>query len=125
MADVFSDIFSSNVLKKLVAEELNVKTNAFSVNAHIIPETNLLIVQVTGEDPQIVHRAIGEVLEHCTEVSEYVFSNAVLDILQSPTVVASSSSFSASTSWISGTSCCLNLYMLLPLYPMEPSPFGG
>ena len=96
MADVFSDIFSSNVLRKLVAEELNVKTNAFSVNANIIPETNLLIVQVTGEDPKIVHRAIGEVLEHCTEVSEYVFSNAVLDILQSPTVVASSSSFSAS-----------------------------
>lgn len=96
MADVFDDIFSSNILGKLVAEELNVGTNTFSVNAHIIPETNLLIVQVTGEDPRIVHRAIGEVLEHCTEVSEYVFSNAVLDVLQSPTVVASYSSFSSS-----------------------------
>jgi capsular exopolysaccharide synthesis family protein len=96
MADVFSDIFSSNVLRKLVAEELDVKTSSFSINANIIPETNLLIVQVTGEDPRIVHLAIGEVLEHCTEVSEYVFSNAVLDILQSPTVVASSSGFSAS-----------------------------
>jgi capsular polysaccharide biosynthesis protein len=84
MADVFSDIFSSNVLRKLVAEELDVKTSSFSINANIIPETNLLIVQVTGEDPRIVHLAIGEVLEHCTEVSEYVFSNAVLDILQSP-----------------------------------------
>lgn len=96
MADVFSDIFSSNVLRKLVAEELDVKTSSFSINANIIPETNLLIIQVTGEDPRIVHLAIGEVLEHCTEVSEYVFSNAVLDILQSPTVVASSSGFSAS-----------------------------
>lgn len=96
MADVFSDIFSSNVLRKLVAKELGVNTNTFSVNAHIIPETNLMIVQVTGEDPKIVHMAMGEVLEHCTEVSEYVFSNAVLDVLQSPTVVASFSSFSAS-----------------------------
>ena len=96
MAEVFSDIFSSNVLRKLVAEELNVKTNTFSVKAHIIPETNLMIVQVTGEDPKIVHQAIGEVLKHCTEVSEYVFSNAVLDVLQSPTVVVKYSSFSLS-----------------------------
>lgn len=96
MADVFSDIFSSNVLRKLVAEELNLNTTEFSVNAHIIPETNLLIVQVKGEDPKVVHRAIRGVLEHCTEVSDYVFSNAVLDILQSPTAVASSSGASAS-----------------------------
>ena len=96
MAEVFSDIFSSNVLKKLVAEELNVKTNSFSVKAYIVPETNLMIVQVTGEDPRIVHLAIIEVLEHCTEVSEYVFSNAVLDVLQNPTVVAISSGTSLS-----------------------------
>ena len=96
MAEVFGDIFSSNVLKKLVAEELNVKTNSFSVEAYIIPETNLMIVQVTSEDPRIVHLAIGEVLEHCTEVSEYVFSNAVLDVLQSQSVVSRYSTFSLS-----------------------------
>lgn len=96
MAEVFSDIFSSNVLRKLVAEELDVKTNTFSVQAHIIPETNLMIVQVTGEDPKIVYQAIDGVLEHCTEVSEYVFSNAVLDVLQNPTVVSKYSTFSLS-----------------------------
>ena len=87
MAGVFSDIFSSSVLRKQVAKELNISTSAFSVQASIIPETNLLIVQVTGSDPQIVHQAIGKVLENCTEVSEYVFNNAVLDILQRPTVI--------------------------------------
>ena len=64
MADVFDDIFSSNVLRKLVAKELNVSATSFSVQASIIPETNLLIVQVTGEDPRIVHQAIGEVLDN-------------------------------------------------------------
>lgn len=87
MADVFSDIFSSSILRKLVAEELHVDAASFRVQAHVIPETNLLIVQVSGENPRIVHLAIGEVLEHCTDVSEYVFSNAVLDILQPPSVV--------------------------------------
>ena len=86
MASVFSDIFSSNVLRNLVAKELNVEASAFSVKANVVPETNLLVVQVSGENPRIVHQAIGEVLDHCTEVSEYVFSNAVLDVLQRPTV---------------------------------------
>lgn len=96
MASVFSDIFSSNVLRTLVAKELNVATSEFSIQANIIPETNLLIVQVSGENPRIVHQAIGEVLEHCTDVSEYVFSNAVLDVLQRPTVALNSSnSFSS------------------------------
>lgn len=96
MAQVFSDIFSSNVLRELVAKELNVAAGTFSVQANIIPETNLLIVQVSGDNPRIVHQAIGEVLDHCTEVSEYVFSNAVLDVLQRPTVTVNpSNSFSS------------------------------
>lgn len=96
MAQVFSDIFSSDVLRELVAKELNVETDTFAVQANIIPETNLLIVQVSGTDPKIVHQAISSVLTHCTEVSEYVFSNAVLDVLQQPTVVRSTSSAFAS-----------------------------
>ena len=96
MAQVFSDIFSSNVLRELVAKELNVEAGAFSVQANIIPETNLLIVQVSGDNPKIVHQAIGGVLEHCTEMSDYVFSNAVLDVLQRPTVVRNVSNSFAS-----------------------------
>ena len=86
MAEVFSDIFSSNVLKELVAEELNVSMKDFSVKANIIPETNLLVIEVSGEKPKVVYMAINEAIKHYSEVSEYVFSNAVLEILQSPKV---------------------------------------
>lgn len=86
MAKVFSDIFSSSVLKELVAKELGVGVDAFSVRADIIPETNLLVVSVSGDNPKIVYLAINETIEHYAEVSEYVFSNAVLDVLQSPEV---------------------------------------
>ena len=88
MADVFSDIFSSNVLKELVAEKLDIEMNRFSISASIIPETNLLVVEVSGDQPKIVYQAINEAIAHYAEVSEYVFSNAVLDVLQSPKVNA-------------------------------------
>lgn len=87
MASVFSDIFSSNVLRELVAEELGVSAGSFSIRANIIPETNLMVVRVSGNNPRTVHLAIGAALEHSAEVSEYVFDNAVLDVLQQPSVI--------------------------------------
>lgn len=99
MASVFSDIFSSNVLRELVAEELGASAGSFSIRANITPETNLMVVQVSGDNPRTVHLAIGEALEHCAEVSEDVFSNAVLDVLQQPSVIRSASNSFASGSY--------------------------
>lgn len=86
MAQVFSDIFSSNILKNMIAEEIGAKADDFRVSATIIPETNLLIVKSEGENPKIVYQALRESIEHYSEVSDYVFSNAVLDLLQSPEI---------------------------------------
>lgn len=86
MAEVFSNVFSSNVLKKRIVEELHLQGAEFVISAQTIPETNLLVLTVTGKQPQVVYQAICGAIDHYAGVSEYVFSNAVLDVMETPEV---------------------------------------
>lgn len=86
MAEVFSNVFSSNVLKKRIVEELQLQGAEFVISAQTIPETNLLVLTVSGKQPQVVYQVICGAIDHYADVSEYVFSNAVLDIMETPEV---------------------------------------
>lgn len=86
MAEVFSNVFSSNVLKKRIVEELHLQGAEFAISAQTIPETNLLVLTVTGKKPQVVYQVICGAIDNYADVSEYVFSNAVLDVMETPEV---------------------------------------
>lgn len=86
MATVFSNVFSSNILKKRIVEELELHNTNFAIRAQTIPETNLLVLSVTGKQPQVVYQAICGAIKHYADVSEYVFNNAVLDVMEYPEV---------------------------------------
>lgn len=86
MAEVFSNVFSSSVLKKRIVEKLDLQGAEFAISAQTIPETNLLVLSVTGKQPQVVYQAICGAIDHYANVSEYVFSNAVLDVMETPEV---------------------------------------
>ena len=86
MADVFSNVFSSSVLKKRIVEELELEDTDFVIKAQTIPETNLLVLYVTGKQPQIVYQAIYGAIKYYADVSEYVFKNAVLEVMESPSI---------------------------------------
>ena len=86
MAEVFSNVFSSTVLKKRIVEELDLQGEKFAISAKTIPETNLLVLSVTGNQPKVVYQAICGAIDHYADVSEYVFSNAVLDVMERPEV---------------------------------------
>lgn len=86
MASVFQDVFQSNILEKKVQEDLGNSNLNISISAEVIPETNLLLLNVIGENPREVYQAMKSVLKKYPEVSEYLFSNAVLEVLQSPQV---------------------------------------
>lgn len=86
MANVFRDVFSSNVLKKLVQEHIDEELGEFTISSNVISETNLLMIQVTADTPRAAYLILCAVIEYHPEVSEYVFDNAVLDVLESPRV---------------------------------------
>ena len=86
MAEVFSTVFSSTILKKRIVEEMDLQGEEFTISAQTIPETNLLVLSVTGKQPKVVYQAICGAIDHYADVSEYVFSNAVLDVMETPEV---------------------------------------
>lgn len=86
MAGVFSNVFGSNVLKKKIVEEYDLQGEKFEISAQTIPETNLLMISAKGNKPQVAYQAICGAIEYYAEVSEYVFSNAVLDVMENPEV---------------------------------------
>ena len=49
LAEVFQTVLDSDVLKKLVAEQLEMDSFDGTVNVSIVPETNLLSVSVTAD----------------------------------------------------------------------------
>ena len=86
MAEVFKEVFSSDVLKRLVREELGDPDLAVNITAEVEVGTNILRLYVTGDDPIRTHQIMGAVLSCYDEVSDYMFGGVVLDTIKSPKV---------------------------------------
>lgn len=88
MAGVIGEVFASNVLRQEIQEELDEPLVDTEIQANVIEETNLLTVQVTAPTPKMAHQVLGLAIANYENVSDYLFSNASLHVLQQPTVPA-------------------------------------
>ena len=86
MADSFSEVFGSYVLRSLIAEDLGRTDIEGEISCSIIEETNLIVLRVTSSDPRQAYLIIRSALENYDTVSDYLFSNATLRILEEPSV---------------------------------------
>lgn len=85
-AQKFSVILENNILKKKVAEELNMSSFTAKMSASVIPESNLMILSVTADSPQRAFEVLKSVLRNYPEVSNYVLPSLVLETLQQPEI---------------------------------------
>ena len=86
MAEVFKEVFGSDVLKRLVKEDLQDQSIPVSVSAQVQEGTNILCVTATSDTPAKAHAVMQSVLENYAEVSSYLFGGVVLDAIRSPQV---------------------------------------
>lgn len=86
MAGVFSEVFDSSVLRAKIAEDLGQDSIEGTITSTVIEETNLVILSVTSSTPRQTYLIIQSALENYGTVSDYLFSNAVLRIVQQPSV---------------------------------------
>ena len=61
------------------------------ISSSIIEETNLIVLDVTSVNPRQAYLIIQSAIENYDTVSDYLFSNAVLKMVQEPTVPVSPS----------------------------------
>ena len=86
MAGVFKEVFSSDVLARLIKEDLQDPELSFTVKASVATGTNILCVSVQADSPETAHMVIQSVLRNYRRVSGYLFGSVVLDVLKNPQI---------------------------------------
>ena len=86
MAEVFKEVFSSDVLKRIVREDLNDKSLAVNITATVEEGTNILRLSTKADTPIKAHQVMQSVLRNYPQVSTYMFGSVVLDTIKSPHV---------------------------------------
>lgn len=86
MAKTFEKILQSNVMKKIVSENLGTDIGEADIQAKVIEETNLLVLTVKDRSPKKVIDLIRTIMEHYTEVSYYTVGDAVMNVLEEPRI---------------------------------------
>lgn len=84
MAVIFTKVFRQQSMKKLAAENLGMDTFDGTISAEVTGTTNLLNVSVKSDDPELSFRLLSSVLEVYPEISDAVFTDAVIDVISNP-----------------------------------------
>lgn len=84
LTDTFQSVMDSQILKKKVAESLEMDTFPGTVEIAVVPETNLLTVSVTSDSSDISFKLLDSMLENYQEVSKNVLGEVVLEVFEEP-----------------------------------------
>ena len=86
LAQSFSQVLKSDVMRKRVAEDLGVSSIDGEIAATVIPETNLLELRVTSDTQRMAYRITRSILSRYNELTGAALNNISLEILRQPYV---------------------------------------
>lgn len=89
LASVLTGLLNSSVLQEVVLEELGMSDLHCEISAALIPETNLLTLQVTDASPATAYRVICALIDHHETVTRDVVGDIVVEVLKLPQVPTS------------------------------------
>ncbi|MFR8317346.1 MAG: Wzz/FepE/Etk N-terminal domain-containing protein [Catenibacillus sp.] len=86
MAEVFAQVFESEVLLRKVKEDLGTDGVSVKITATQISETNLLELKAVDSNPEQAQKILESALKNYESVSEYLFSNGSIVVVVNPTM---------------------------------------
>ena len=84
MATIFTNVFQQNSMKKLAAENLGMDSFDGTLTASVTGTTNLMNISVNSKNPELSFRLLSSVIEVYPNISDTVFSDAVIDVILNP-----------------------------------------
>ncbi len=91
MATIFTEVFKQPSLKKLAAENLGYSGFNGTITAEVNGSTNIMNISVKSDNPETAFKLLTSVLQVYPKVSEFVFTDAVIDVLSAPRMPVSPS----------------------------------
>ncbi len=113
MASIFTEVFTQATVKKMAAENIGLDSFKGTISAAVNGETNLLVLTVTANSPELAYKLLDSILEVYPSVSEAVFSNAAIDVLVQPEMPEKPSSTITSSLRNKVTICAVLLQIFL------------
>lgn len=89
MAQTFTGVLQSDVLKERVMNDLGTDEFNASVNASVVSETNILVLTVTDDSPQNAFNVIRAIINDYPSLIQWASSSMVMNILKEPEVPTS------------------------------------
>lgn len=93
MATIFTKVFTQSSMKKMAAENIGLEQFKGTISASVLGSTNMMNLSVSASDPELAYHLLTSVLEVYPNISESVFSNAVIDIMTAPQLPTGPSNF--------------------------------
>ena len=84
MAESFTEVFKQSTMKQYAADYLGMGRFEGSVSSSVLDNTNIFTVSVTSSSPEMSYRELCAILEVYPQISEFVFSDSVIEIMRSP-----------------------------------------
>ena len=81
MATIFSEVFVQPSMKEKAAEHLEKNKFQGTLEASVLTNTNIITLSVTADDPETAYQELRAVLTVYPQISDSIFSNAVLDVV--------------------------------------------
>ena len=91
LAQQFTEILGSNVLKKKVAQDIGVNSLDVETSVDLVPETNLITLSDKAKTAAESYRVLRSVMENYNTVSDYAIKNVIIETIQQPSVAMSPS----------------------------------
>lgn len=86
LASVFSELINSSLFRSKVLEASGMSYFNGTIQASVIPDTNLLTMTVSSSDPRSAFMMSKGIIEHHELITSSALGNVVLEVLQSPVV---------------------------------------
>lgn len=86
VASVFEELLNSSLLRGTIMQESGIESFDGTLQAQVIGGTNLLSVNVSGQDPRSVFLMAQAIVDHHEVVTYQVIDNVSLELLRSPSV---------------------------------------
>lgn len=86
MAKTFKKILESSIMNKTICGVMGVDEIDAQIDAKVVEGTNLLVLSVTADTPKDSIDIIRTVMDNYSSVSLYTTGNAVMDVLEEPTI---------------------------------------
>lgn len=89
LASVFTELLNSSLLRNTILEELELESFDGTITTAVIPDTNLITMKVTADNPWTAFVVAQSIIDHHETLTYRVVDGIVLEVLQYPVMPTS------------------------------------